>query len=86
MNRVFRVGVDQTGPYLDIEPGLRHVRGSSSARVSRSSKARVRRVVPHNMEEEGEDQEDEKDDGREDGQQGVEGRVAESQNTHIVSA
>ena len=37
------------------------------------------------MEEEGEDQENEKDDGREDGQQGVEGRIAESQNNHIMS-
>ena len=24
LNRVFRVGVDQTGQYLDIEPDLRH--------------------------------------------------------------
>ena len=24
LNRVFRVGLDQTGQYLDIEPGLRH--------------------------------------------------------------
>ena len=24
LNRVFRVGVDQTGQCLDIEPGLRH--------------------------------------------------------------
>ena len=63
------------------------MRGSYSARVPRSSLAEVRRVlVPHTMEEEGEDQEDEKDDRREDGQQGVEGRIAESQNNHIMSA
>ena len=24
LNRVFRVGVDQTGQYLDIDPDLRH--------------------------------------------------------------
>ena len=24
LNRVFRIGVDQTGQYLDIEPDLRH--------------------------------------------------------------
>ena len=65
----------------------KRVRGSYSARVSRSSLARVRRVlVPHFMEEEGEDQEDEEDDGREEGQQEVEGRVAEDQNNHIMSA
>ena len=38
------------------------------------------------MEEEGEDQEAEKDDRREGGQQEVEGRIAESQNNHIMSA
>ena len=38
------------------------------------------------MEEEGEDQEEEKDDRREEGQQEVEGRIAESQNNHIMSA
>ena len=59
------------------------VRGSYSARVPRSSLARVRRVlVPHIMEEEDERQENEKDDRREDGQQRVEGRVAENQNNH----
>ena len=63
------------------------MRGSYSARVPRSSLARVRRVlVSHIMEEEGEDQEDEKDDRREDRQQEVEGGIAESQNNHIVSA
>ena len=63
------------------------VRGSYSARVPRSSLARVRRVlVPHIMEEEGEDQENEKDDRKEDRQQEVERRVAESQNNHIMSA
>ena len=57
-------------------------------RLTRSSFASVRKVlVPHIMEEEGEDQEDEKDDGREDGQQGEEsGEIAESQNNHIMSA
>ena len=29
LNRVFRVGVDQTGQYLDIEPDLRHAPSSS---------------------------------------------------------
>ena len=38
------------------------------------------------MEEEGEEQENEKEDGGEDGQQGVEGRVVENQNNHIMSA
>ena len=42
------------------------MRGSYSARVPRSSLARVRRVlVTHTMEEEAEDQEDEKGDRRE---------------------
>ena len=55
------------------------MRGSFSARATRSSHARVRRVlVTHIMEEEGEEQENEKDDEREDGQHRVEGRVAES--------
>ena len=49
-------------------PVSRTVRGSYSARVPRSSLARVRRVFfTHIMEEEGEDQENEKDDRREDG-------------------
>ena len=38
------------------------------------------------MEDEGEDQENEKDDRRDEGQQEVEGRIAESQNNHIMSA
>ena len=51
-----------------------------------SSLARVRRVlVSHIMEEESEDQEDEQDDRRE-RQQEMEGRIAESQNNHIMSA
>ena len=63
------------------------VRGSYSARVPRSSLARVRRVlVSHIMKEEPEDPENEQDDGREEGQQEVEGRIAESQNNHIMSA
>ena len=63
----------------------RSVRGSYSARVPRSSFARVRRVlVFHIMEEEAEDQENEQDDRREDGQQRVEGRVDENQNNHIM--
>ena len=66
---------------------MTNVRGSYSARVPRSSLARVRRVlVSHIVEEEAEDQEDEQDDRREEGQQEVEGRIAESQNNHIMSA
>ena len=38
------------------------------------------------MAEEGEGQENEKDGRREEGQQEVEGRVAENQNNHIMSA
>ena len=38
------------------------------------------------MEEEAEDPENEQDDRREKGQQAVGGRVAESQNIHIMSA
>ena len=38
------------------------------------------------MEEEAEDPENEQEDRREEGQQEVEGRVAESQNNHIMSA
>ena len=30
LNRVFRVGVDQTGQYLDVEPDLRDTHHSSS--------------------------------------------------------
>ena len=63
------------------------MRGSFSARVPRSSFARVRRVlVPHIMEEEGEEQENEKEDEREDEKQRVEGRVVENQDNHIMSA
>ena len=68
---------------------LRTVRGSYSARVPRSSFARVRRVlVSHIMEEEeeAEDLEDEQSDRREDRQQEKEGRIEESQNNHIMSA
>ena len=58
---------------------LSYVRGSFSARVPRSSFARLRRaLVPHIMEEEGEEKENEKEDEREDGKQRVEGRVVES--------
>ena len=32
LNRVFRVGVDQTGQNLDIEPDLRHAAGQSGVR------------------------------------------------------
>ena len=60
------------------------MRGSFSARVPRSSFAKVRRVpVSHIMEEEGENQENAKDDEREDGQHRVEG---EYQDNHIMSA
>ena len=62
------------------------VRGSFSARVPRSSFARVRRVLVPHMVEEGEDQENKKEDEREDGQQRVEGRVVENQATHKMSA
>ena len=62
------------------------VRGSFSARVPRSSFARVRRVLVSHREEESEEQENEKDDKREDGKQRVEGRVVENQNNHIMSA
>ena len=62
------------------------VRGSYSARVPRSSFARVRRVLVTHMVEEGEDQENEKEDEREDGQQRVEGRIVENQATHNMSA
>ena len=62
------------------------VRGSFSAKVPRSSFARVRRVLVPHMEEEGEDQEKEKEDEREDGKQRIQGRVLENQNNHIMSA
>ena len=59
-----------------------HVRGSYSARVPRSSLARVHRVfVLHIVEEEAEDQVDEKDHR----QQEERGRVAKNQ-THNMSA
>ena len=62
------------------------VRGSYSARVPRSSLARVYRVfVLHIVEEEAESQEDEQDFWREEGQQEEEGSVAENQ-THNMSA
>ena len=67
-----------------IQPPF-HVRGSFSARVPKSSFARVRRVLVHHMEDEG-DQENGKEDEREGGKQRVEGRVVESQNNHIMSA
>ena len=86
------------GGFLDVQfSGLRDMqvvgiitcerRGSYSARVPRSSLARVYMVfVLHIVEEEDESQEDEQDDRTEDRQQEVEGRVAESQNNHIMSA
>ena len=66
------------------------VRGSYSARVPRSSSARVHRVfvlhiVEEEEEEEAEDQEDAQDDKKEDRQQEEEGRVAENK-THNMSA
>ena len=61
------------------------VRGSYSARVPRSSLARVHRVCVHIVEEEAESQEDGQDDRREDKQQEKEGRVAENQ-TQDMSA
>ena len=62
------------------------VRGSYSARVPRSSLARLHREFVHRIvEEEAEDQVDEKDDRRESGKQEEAGRVAENQ-THNMSA
>ena len=43
-------------------------------------------TCPPTMEEQAEDPENEQDDRREDRQQEVEGRIAESQNNHIMSA
>ena len=57
---------------LEISCDVQCVRGSFSARVPRSSFARVRRVLVSHMEEEGEEQENEKEDEREDGMQRVE--------------
>ena len=63
------------------------MRGPYSARVPRSSLARVRRVlVPHITEEKGEDQEDEQDDRREDRQQREESGEVEENQTHNMSA
>ena len=62
---------------------LKTVRGSFSARVPRSSFARVRKVLVPHMEEEGEEQENEKEDEREGGKQRAEGRVVESIKTTI---
>ena len=63
------------------------VRGSYSARVPRSSLAEVHReFVHHIVVKEAADPENEQDDRREEGQQEVEGRIAESQNNHIMSA
>ena len=63
------------------------MRGSYSATVPRSSLTRVHRVfVHHIVEEEAEDPKNEPDDRREDGQQEVKGRIAESQDNHIMSA
>ena len=59
------------------------VRGSFSAKVPRSSFARVRRVLVLHMEEEGEEQENEQEDERENGKQRVERRVVESIKTTI---
>ena len=42
--------------------------------------------VLHIEEEEADDQESERDDRKEGGQQEVEGRIAESQDNHIMSA
>ena len=62
---------------------LKTVRGSFSARVPRSSFARVRKVLVTHMEEESEEQENEKEDEREGGKQRAEGRVVESIKTTI---
>ena len=62
------------------------VRGSFSARVPRSSFARVHGVLVPHVEEENEEQDNEKEDEREDGKQRVEGRVEENQVTRNMSA
>ena len=61
------------------------VRGSYSARLSRSSLARVHREFAHHIvEDEVDGQEEGQDDKREDGQQREEsGVVEESQNKHM---
>ena len=58
--------------------GSQAVRGSYSARVPRSSFARVRKLLVSHMEQEVEEQENDKEDPREDGKQRVGGRVVES--------
>ena len=72
--------------FLLVVPRPFPVRGSYSARVPRSSLAEVRRVLVTHIMEEGEDQEDEKDERKKGGQEEAEGRIAESQNNHIMSA
>ena len=64
------------------------MRGSYSARVPRSSLARVHReFVHHILEDEDDEQEEGPDDKREDGEQREEsGVVEESQNKHIMGA
>ena len=67
--------------FHDMPSQAPSVRRSFSARVPRSSFARVRRVLVPHMEEESEEQENEKEDEREDVKQRVEGRVVESMKT-----
>ena len=76
--------VDKENFYFEIpEPFC--VRGSYSARVPRSSLARVHReFVHHILEDEVDGQEEKQDDKREDGEQREESEfVEESQNKHM---
>ena len=64
-----------------------NVRGSYSARVLRSSSAKVHReFVHHIVEDEVDGQEEGQDDKREDGQQREESGVVEENQTHNMSA
>ena len=66
---------------------MRHVRGSFSARVPRSSSARVHReFVHHIVEDEVGGQEERQDDKREDRQQREESGEVEENQTHNMSA
>ena len=65
-------------------PSVLCKRISFSARMPKSSFARVRRVLVLHMED-ADVQENEKGDEREGGKQRVEGRVVENQNNHMMS-
>ena len=51
LNRVFGVGVDQTGQYLDIEPNLRHAPLITSESGWNTGRAGVRRKTESDSEE-----------------------------------